>query len=541
MERLKYWGLSISSGLALAFAWPETMGFTFLIFIGLVGLLNVESLISKNYSRPGKAVFAYAYLTFFIFNLITTWWIYFASPWGAVAAIVFNALFMTVVFWLFHITKQKVGPKQGYFALVFYWLAFEYLHLNWDLSWPWLTLGNVFANNPEHVQWFEYTGVLGGSLWILFANLVFYFAGNYFIKKHNFNAIVYVLLFLVVVLTPYFWSKSVYKNFKSPETVETVNVVLVQPNIDPYNDKFGGMDEVEQIDRMIALAREKVDETTDMLVLPETAFPSAYWEHEVSDLYGTEELRKIISDFPQLRIVVGLSTSILFGEGDKLPATARKWREELYYDYYNTAMQLDSSSSIAFHHKSKLVLGVEKVPFLEYIPWMKKLSINLGGAAGGYGSDKQPTVFFDENGENGMAPIICYESVYGEYVNKYAKSGANLYVIITNDGWWDNSPGYKQHLAYARLRAIEGRKDIIRSANTGISAIINARGDIIVRTSWWEPAALKGEAKLNDKITFYIQYGDYIGRVASFVSIMLVLLTVVKILNKTEQRLQGKK
>lgn len=540
MGNIKSWLLALSSGVMLAISWPETLGITFLIFLGFSNLLRLEDQLSKSHKQPGKAVFGFAYLTFFVFNLITTWWIYFASAWGAVAAIVFNSLFMAVVFWLFHITKQKVGRKEGYIALLIYWLAFEYLHLNWDLSWPWLTLGNVFANTPENIQWYEYTGVLGGTLWVLFSNLLIHFSTKAYYNQQRKSAAWIAIFWISVVLIPMFWSKSVYENY-SESSKEEVDVVIVQPNIDPYKDKFSGMAESEQIDLMVKLAREKVGAKTDLLVLPETAFPAAYWEHEVEFLYGTEELRKIIDDFPNLRIIVGLSTSRLFVEGDELPPTARKLGDVGYYDNYNTAMQLDSSELVAFHRKSKLVLGVEKVPFIKYVPLMKKLSINLGGAAGGYGSQEHPTVFFNENNNKGIAPIICYESVYGEYVNEYARDGAQLYAIITNDGWWDNSPGYKQHLAYARLRAVEGRRNIVRSANTGISAIINSRGEIVERTEWWVPTALKGKVQLNDQLTFYIKYGDYLGRIASFVAVLLILLTLVKTLNKTEQRLNPRK
>lgn len=539
MNQLKLWGLASLSGISLALAWPETGGLTALILFGLIGLLRVEDEIFKTKKDSGKKVFAFAYVSFLIFNLITTWWIYFASPWGAVAAVLFNTLFMAVVFWLFHMTKKWIGKKEGYIALIIYWIAFEYLHLNWDLSWPWLTLGNVFSNQPELVQWYEYTGVLGGTFWILVANLLFFFFVEQKIswRKDSFN-IHRILPWMLFVLLPIFWSKSVYKNYPLDKEKEKLKVVLIQPNIDPYHDKFGGMSETEQIDIMIALSRSKVDEETDLLILPETAFPSVYWEHQIEELYGTQELRKIIDDFPQLRIIVGLASSVLIPEGDNLPATAAPFRDGYYYENFNTAIQLEANEDVAIYHKSKLVLGVEKVPFLKYFPFMQKLSINLGGAAGGFGTDEYPTVFFDENEDEGLAPIICYESVYGEYVNEYAKRGAALYVIITNDGWWDNSPGYKQHLAYARLRAIEGRKDIIRSANTGISAIINARGDVVSKTEWWVPDALEGEANLSYKETFYIKHGDYIGRVTSFVAVLLLLLTLVKALNKTEQKLK---
>ncbi|MFW5773350.1 MAG: apolipoprotein N-acyltransferase [Tangfeifania sp.] len=130
--------------------------------------------------------------------------------------------------------------------------------------------------------------------------------------------------------------------------------------------------------------------------------------------------------------------------------------------------------------------------------------------------------------ESKAAPVICYESVFGEYLTDYVKKGAEFIVIITNDGWWRNTPGYKQHLSFARLRAIETRRSIARSANTGISAFINQRGDLVQTTQWWSETAIKDSVKLNDKITFYVRYGDYIARVSVFVSVLLILYLFVR-------------
>ena len=127
-----------------------------------------------------------------------------------------------------------------------------------------------------------------------------------------------------------------------------------------------------------------------------------------------------------------------------------------------------------------------------------------------------------------MAPVICYESIFGEYVTGYVQKGAELIFIITNDGWWKNTPGYKQHMSFARLRAIETRRSIARSANTGISCFINQRGDVSQPTGWWVDAAIKGTINANDEITFYVKYGDYIARISLFVSALLLLNLVVR-------------
>lgn len=218
----------------------------------------------------------------------------------------------------------------------------------------------------------------------------------------------------------------------------------------------------------------------------------------------------------------------MYTDESELSSTARKLPEFGWYDNYNAAMHIDQSKEIQLHRKSKLVLGAEKVPFLKHIPWMKKLSVNLGGTQSMYGVQEYPSVFFNQDNEEGLAPIICYESVYGEYVNQYAQEGAAVYAIITNDGWWDNTPGYKQHLAYARLRAIEGRRSVIRSANTGISAIINSEGQITASTDWWEESTLSAEVSMNTASTFYIDHGDYIGRTAVFLAPLLLLYAFVQ-------------
>ena len=84
--------------------------------------------------------------------------------------------------------------------------------------------------------------------------------------------------------------------------------------------------------------------------------------------------------------------------------------------------------------------------------------------------------------------------------------------MITNDGWWKNTPGYRHHFNFSPVRAIENRRDFVRVANTGISALINAKGMVIARTPWWEKTTLKGKVHLRRGQTFFARNGDYLGR-----------------------------
>ena len=160
--------LALLSGLLLAFSWPS-IGFFPLAFIAFTPLLILE----KD-SENGKQVFFNSFLAFFIFNAITTYWVYHATAFGAIVAFLMNTSLMSLAFWLYHKVKKITSIRLGYLSFIVIWLSIEYLHLNWDLSWPWLTIGNVFANSPLLVQWYELTGFLGGSLWVILINLLLF-------------------------------------------------------------------------------------------------------------------------------------------------------------------------------------------------------------------------------------------------------------------------------------------------------------------------------------------------------------------------------
>lgn len=539
MKRFKLLLLTLLSGLLLGLSWPYTGSLTTLIFIAFIPLLWVEMELSER-NKSALRVFLHAYLSFFVFNLITTWWIKNADMMGAVMANVCNAFFMSTIFWLFHLTKKWVGKKEGYIALLIYWIAFEYLHLNWELSWSWLTLGNAFAISIKQIQWYEFTGVLGGSLWVLIVNILTFLLIRSYIYAQKLN-----VRMLIMILFIFFIPKALsYQMFNSyEEKGNELEFVIVQPNIDPYNEKFNGLSPEEQVDKMIALAKQKLTKTTDYLVLPETALPEAMWERDIAFSYGYKSFQDLTKQYENLQVIIGLSSSIMYTPGMEKSSTARDFAGDgrAWYDNYNTAIQIDETESIPIHHKSKLVLGVEKLPFANSLPFMKKLSINLGGTSGGLGYSERPTNFNSEKSDVILAPIICYESIFGEYVNQYVHQGANIFAIITNDGWWDDTPGYKQHLSYASLRAIENRRSIARSANTGTSAFINQKGEISQATKWWEPAVISGKLTGNERKTIYNAYGDFIGRSLAFIAPLLLLLAVVKKMNKTAARLNLKK
>jgi len=524
MHYLKLVGFSVLSGLLMGLSWPATGNMGPLFFVALIPLLYVEYYISQNPKEyKARHLFFLAYVTFIVFNTFSTWWIYYSTSAGMVMAEVLNSLFMATVFLWFHGIKKRLGNNRGYFSLIMLWIGFEWLHYNWELSHPWSSFGNTLANYVYLTQWYEYTGVFGGSLWILLVNiLIFNLAKKLIILKDSIkNNLKLLLTLLGTLLIPLGISVLLYNN--NNETENSFEIVIAQPNIDPYTEKFGGMTEAEQIDRILSLARTKITPNTDFVVVPETAIPRGSLELEFEQNYGIIEIRKLISEFPKIKFIVGISSYIEYPLSEKKPTPTARFDKQTggWYDAFNTGILIDKTRNIQIYHKSKLVLGVEKLPFPKLLSPFEDLALNLGGTIGSLGTENESKNFLCD--EIDVAPLICYESIYGEYVGSYVKKGADLICIITNDGWWSDSPGYWQHLSYARLRAIENRRSIARSANTGISCFINQRGQIIDQTKGWEQAVIRGNINANNKITFYSENGDVIGRVSAFFAVLLLL------------------
>ena len=501
--------LALLSGLLLAFSWPS-IGFFPLVFIAFTPLLILE----KD-SENGKQVFFNSFLAFFIFNAITTYWVYHATAFGAIVAFLMNTSLMSLAFWLYHKVKKITSIRLGYLSFIVIWLSIEYLHLNWDLSWPWLTIGNVFANSPLLVQWYELTGFLGGSLWVILINLLLF----ELYQKKNKQKIIFLLF--IVLLIPIFFSCFMYFNFQE-ENDKSINVLIVQPNVDPYIDKFSKGYE-SQLTDFISLAKADLTKDVQLLLAPETALLEDIWENKFEDSYSIMALRDLQMEFPNLNILIGATTYKIFGNSEQKTNTAREIRHEnIFYDVYNSAIFIPDSGDVQVYHKTKLVPGAEKMPFPYILDPLAKFAVNLGGTSGSLGNENNLNSFVVD--QNLVSPLICYESVYGDM--DFGET--NLLAIITNDGWWKNTAGYKQHFSYAKLRAIERRKPIIRSANTGISGVINARGDVLQKSSWNEAVCLAAKVNLNNTTTFYSKFGDYIGRLSLFISAIILITVFVK-------------
>ncbi len=516
---MKNYLLAPLSGLLLIFSFPFTGSFTPLVFFGLVPLLILRKQHLETQQKHWKLAL-WVYLTFLIWNLGTTWWVANASFSGACLAIGVNALLMTIVFGAWSWIHRKIDKNYSYWLLIPVWLLFEFGHHRWDLSWPWLTFGNYFSVRTGWVQWYEWTGTLGGSAWVLFVNLLVFRLYNVYRDVAKRNRTIFTLvgvLFLPIVVSQIFLS---LLSFHLPNG-KIIQTVILQPNVDPYREKFAVSANNEAFaDSLINLANRHITNQTDLVIAPETALPLSFLEDRLHTFEFGKKLQEQVHVWPRANLLIGASTLKLFDSKQSVASTPIP-NEKQWYESYNSALLLSKKKEAQYTHKSKLVPGVELIPFSAYLPFLSAIAIENGGTSGTLGVEKEPKVLkvsmqiynekvhASQKTAVALAPIICYESIYGDFVRQQVSKGANLLCIITNDGWWGDTPGYQQHFSFARLRAIETRRWVLRSANTGTSGSIDPCGKIIKKTLYWTKAAFTQAVELRADQTFYTKYGDW--------------------------------
>ena len=532
-EDILLWGLAVASAVIMSVPYivPHT---GWMALFGLVPLLCMERIASM---LEKKHIWIYHYSAFVLWNAITTFWVCNATIGGGLFAIFANALQMSLVFGLFRLSKKKFSGALPYIFLMVTWIAWERFYFDAEISWPWLVLGNAFARTTWAVQWYEFTGTLGGSLWVwmsnlgIFGMLVSLSDGSWWTwnRKARWAACTGLACVLSV---PFILSPLAGRGYDM-EAVEKLPVVIVQPNIDPYN-KFQALTQDQQnaiLEAQMAehLAYRKGDSLAGpLLVLAPETFTSDVIVGQYERSRTWRRFTRFLKDYPGVSILFGASSYDYISASDAPSYTARKVGEGLWVESHNSALMTDGSAKTEIFHKNKLVVAVEHTP---YPAIFCKIDDLLGGVMGRCVGQGDISLLHASDIPVGCA--ICYESVYGEYYTGYIRKGARAMTIITNDAWWGNTPGYKQHLSYASLRAIETRRAIARCANTGISAIISPSGEIMQPTPWWEQAVIIGEIPLRDDVTFYVAHGDITGRVCSFIFMLLLLALVVRRLTAT--------
>ena len=506
--------LVLLSVVLLSAGWLGITGLTLLV--AFIPLLVISENLSDS-KRDFWRMFGWATLTFMLWSAATIWWVWNATPLGPLTAGLVGTFYNLCGFMLYHYTSKRAPRALAYTMFVAVWIATEYIYNSVDvMTFPWLLLGHGFSGDIWAVQWYEYTGIFGGTLWVLASNIAIFEVLRSRTRTAKVRA-------GAVVVLPMLLSLVLLLMYKPSE--RTAQISVIQPNVPCYKQEReakGKMNPTGDVMKLIA----QVPESSSYMLLPESALayiPGLSYIVEDDLRYIESQLDFMIPDNrTATKVITGASTVVEYGD---VEATSTARYEEGYgwYDRYNSAMLVNHKGGVEdIYHKGKLVIGVEAVPFSNLISFFE---IDLGGVTGQLGWGTEYALF--ENDGVVIGPSICYEGLYGGYFSGFAREGAEVMALISNDGWWGNTTGHKRLFDFCRLRAIETRRAIARSANTGISGFISPTGMVIGdRLEWDEEGVLTAEVELRTDKTTYTIYGDWIARISTFVAVLTLLYFV---------------
>jgi apolipoprotein N-acyltransferase len=524
-ERNFFLLFGLLSGVMLGISYPP-IPLPFLSFFAFIPFFYViekkETLTSLN---------RFTYLTLFIFNLITLYWV---GSWtkeadtflmvSGAALLFFNPFFYLIVPTLYYFSKKSFGKKIALFLFPFYWVTFEYLYSLTDARFPWLTLGNCLPYFNTFIQIADLVGVYGLSLIILFINIFIYLSIKELKQKKKIDnrfALAAAALFFVVMG----YGVIRINSFKISD--EKIKVGLIQPNLNPWDKwKAGSID--DQLNQYLELSERAINHGAKLIIWPESALPvyllSGNYENEVERIHRFVGAKNVF-------LMTGMPDVNFYFNKNESPKDAKETKSGVLYTSYNSILPFTPFNlNVQKYGKIKLVPFGEHVPFVEELPFLGDF-IKWEVGISSWNVGKHQTVF-DLNGVENfpikVGGVVCIESIYPEFVAGFVQRNANLIVVVTNDSWYGNSSGPYQHKEISVLRAVENRRTLVRAANGGVTCIIDPLGRTIESTKLFTRDILVGDASIEKDLTIYSRYPSVVPLFSSFIAIGTILFFIYK-------------
>ncbi len=493
------WGLSITAGILLGLSFPP-VDLSFLSIPAFIFLFRLSELCDS-----GKQLAYYSYPSFVAWNLITTYWLMMASVYAGIAAVLANSVLMTLpLAGARYYSRRFTTPVLIALLQTAVWVSYEFLHHHWDLAWPWLALGNAWSNQVSLIQYISITGHLGISFWVIFTAALSYQAIRLRDQRVGMYAIASLLLLPTLSIISYWGSEP---DMLIPD--HKTEVTVIQPNHDSYQD-YGGMSGLgEVLDSLFSLTEATRTPDSELIVWPENAIDGVIRPDGSTAKRIADSARAWNTSF-----IVGTGLVETY-DGPDQPELFYGYLGDHPYNIFNSSLYITDEGHISYYHKGKLVPIVERFPFVELFNTIDVFGWIDWGKQAGYGKGRETTTLTDKSFITGG--LVCYDSAFPSWNRRLARNGADFITIITNDGWWGNSSGHHQHFAYARLRAIELNRWIVRSANNGTSGIIGPYGRVFEKTDYWVRTGFNFSVPNLNTQTLYYRFGDWF----SFLALLL--------------------
>jgi apolipoprotein N-acyltransferase len=490
-------------------------------FICLTGLLLVLDSV-----KTSKKVFLYGWLFGFVHHVSGLYWISYSMlvepdkfawmiPFSATAIPAILALVIGLTCWMTYKLNLKIISKMLFFAAA--WALTEMVRGNLFTGFPWNLVGYTFLADESIAQAASIFGVYGLSMLAVFLFTTPYLAASY-LKSKNDTALVYRLCFSLCYLMPTIIAMTLLHDWGSERIAENkdkfekTSIRIVQPNI-PQKEKFDPDKIGDHLFRYYNLSLQesmKADDfVPDLIIWP-----------EVATTLNLEEDKEFLAEVAD---IIPFSAYLILG-------TIRYEGWLLNQKIFNSVQFVDSEGILqpTAYDKSHLVPFGEYVPLRQYLPGVEKIAKGIGDFNRGAGNK----TFKLDNSEP-FSPLICYEIIFpGKVVDKTSPQKPQWILNLTNDAWFGNTSGPPQHLDAARMRAIEEGIPVIRSANTGISAVVDGMGRVLDRIELDKQGIIdtKLPAKLAEE-TYFSKYGNLISLAfAAGIMLLALLLKCISII-----------
>ncbi len=487
---------AIFSGLLLALAFPSA-DFGFLAWFALVPLLCVA------HRHPFRSGFIcglsfFAFVLYWLNIVMTTYGR--LHPALSVVAYLLLCAYLALYFGLSTWAACRLREVRGvalYLSLPLFWVAAEFLRSFLLSGFPWALLGYSQQGVLPLIQSADLFGVYGLSFLLLLSNGVL--AGALSPAERGTRSWRLALAALLIL----FAANLGYGLYRLGQPVaasqKSLRVALIQGNI-PQDLKWDPAFQSGTLDIYERLSLEAADASpVDLIVWPESATPFYYQQ--------AGELSRRVDE-----VARQTGAHLLFGS----PAYERGYQQ---VKYLNSAFLLSPEAQrLGRSDKIHLVPFGEYVPLASFFPFIEKLVVGIGDFSPG-------TVTPLPMDGLRLGTLVCFESIFPELARDYVRSGANVLVNITNDAWFGRSSAPYQHLVMSQFRAVETRTPVVRAANTGFSAFISPTGEVLERTSLFEPAALTGSLNPARGQTFYVRYGDLLPMFCLLTSLVWLVQT----------------
>jgi apolipoprotein N-acyltransferase len=482
--------LSILTSLLLWLSFPGGGGVWPLLFVALVPLLIV-----LRGAKLRMAAFCGLSCGLVHFILLLYWIVIVLGKYGGLAwfislqALLLLALYMSLFLALFAMLARYIlltfPAAVSLWLLPALWVGIDWFRGVFLTGFPWMDLGYALYQVPLLVQIADLVGHHGVTFLVVFVNTTLMLIVT---RKHSVPGYLFILVpALCLLIGVGIYSKNRFENVQqamSAPGASRMSVGIVQGNVD-QSVKWSPSQQQGTVETYLSLTESLfAGGQPSLVVWPETALP--FYPPSNNHMQPLKEL-VATNDFALL--------------------TGAPWyeiidREARKVKFFNSALLLNPDGQfIGKYYKTHLVPFGEYVPLKKYLPFLAPLVEAVGDFS--FGKIEQPLSWQSSR----IGVLICFESVFPELSRKWVLAGANVLVNLTNDAWYGKSSAPYQSLAMSVLRAVETRRSLIRSANTGISAFVTPAGTIVKQSELFVPWAAATEMVLFEQLTVWARYG----------------------------------